>query len=158
MLSDLKEWSHWDHDFPPTLGQILNQLEGTSNDLSCFVLRSGKVEDLFVAVVKHPTKKMETQIVSIMSLYGSTHHTPTEVTCQVIDILVKNYGDYFDCTTFIIINLGMMLQYSSSIVSSLDQIHTYLTFLTPPLCTFIGFVPSPLSMCAFSLLEAIVSR
>ena len=53
-----KEWSHWDHAFPPTLGQIVNWIEGNSNDLLYLVLRSGKMDEFLPTIVKGPIKEM----------------------------------------------------------------------------------------------------
>ena len=115
MLSDLEEWSHWDRIFAPTLGPILNWLdkEGNSSSLLCLVLKSGKVvridglatmEDFLAAAVKGSAKKTATQLLSIVSLYGGTHHAPVALlkshACRAIDILVKNCVDCFDYTTF----------------------------------------------------------
>ena len=53
-----KEWSHWDHAFPPTLGQIANWIEGTSSNLLYLVFRSGKMDEFLPTTVKGPTKKI----------------------------------------------------------------------------------------------------
>jgi len=115
MLSDLEEWSHWDHIFAPTLGPILNSLdkEGNANSLLCLVLRSGKVvridgsatmEGFLTAAVKCSAKKTAAQLVSIVSLYGGTRHAPVALkkshACRAIGIMVKNWVDCFDSTTF----------------------------------------------------------
>jgi len=116
MLLDLEEWSHWDHIFAPTLGPILNWLdkEGNTNSLLCLVLRSGKVvcidgsatmEGFLTAAVKCSANKTAAQLVSIVSLYGDTHHAPVALTkshaCEAIDILVKNCVDCLDSTTLL---------------------------------------------------------
>ena len=65
---------------------------------------SATMEEFLAAAVKGSAKKTATQLVSIVSLYGGTHHAPVALmkshACRAIDILVKNCVDCFDYTTF----------------------------------------------------------
>ncbi|KAH9313381.1 hypothetical protein KI387_028416, partial [Taxus chinensis] len=111
MLSDLEEWSHWDHVFAPTLGPILIwvEKEASSSNLVCLVTRSGKMlridgsatlDDFLVAVGKGCAKQTAIQFVSIVSLYGGTHHAPVALmkshACWAIDALVKTFVERFE--------------------------------------------------------------
>eukprot|EP01018_Ginkgo_biloba_P025050 Gb_08163 [translate_table: standard] len=115
MLSDLDEWSHWDRVFAPSLGPLLNFLEKEQNtsDLLCLVTRSGKViridslasmDAFLAAAVKGSGKETAVQLVSIVSLYGGTHHAPVALmkshACRAIEVLVKNSMDCYQLTEF----------------------------------------------------------
>ncbi|KAH9288605.1 hypothetical protein KI387_032722, partial [Taxus chinensis] len=111
MLSDLEGWSHWDCIFAPTLGPMLKWLENeeNSNNLVCLVTRSGKMlridgsatlDEFLAAVVKGCAKQTAIQFVSIVSLYGGTHHSPIALMKShfrwAIGALAKNFAEHFE--------------------------------------------------------------
>ncbi|XP_057847024.2 protein NO VEIN isoform X2 [Cryptomeria japonica] len=111
MLSDLGEWSHWDHVFAPTLGPILSWLEkeASSDNLICLVTRNGKLlridgsatmDEFLAAVMKGCAKETAIQFVSIVALFGGMQHAPIALmkshAAWGIDVLVKNFVDQFE--------------------------------------------------------------